>query len=143
MVREEEEPLEAAEALEILAQDAHPREAAEFYADAIRVLKNAAIVEEIPRLICRQGESLAKAGRMIEGETCYKDAIELAKKMFGEFDVRTAQIYLAFGRFLQTQKRKNEAKKCYALVLCTCPSRSRTDELPDAGCALQTSESVA
>lgn len=123
--RAEEEPLEAAEALETLAQvclgSSHPTEAEQLLGDAIRVLGGPAVAktEEIPRLMGMQADVLADINRTTEAEARHKEALALAVETFGESDARTANARAAFARFLRKQRRNNEASEQFALAVQT------------------------
>lgn len=111
LARQEESPTEAAEALEALAQEAHPAMAVELLEAAIGVLKekNVAKNDELFRLMGRQGDALAKAGHMEDGECLHNEAMRLAEEAYGKRDIRTAQTYAAFAAFLVDLNRKDEA----------------------------------
>jgi len=121
--RAEEEPLEAAEAFEALAQvclaSSRPTEAEQLLGEAIRLLKDPAVAksEEIPRLLSAQADVLAEIGRLTEAEARHKEAITLAEETFGENDTHSGTARTAFARFLRKQRRNSEATDQFKLAV--------------------------
>jgi tetratricopeptide (TPR) repeat protein len=113
--RSEEEPLEAAEAFETLATACAgvlpPADAVQLLQGAIDVLNGPAVakVDEIPRLLGKQAELLAQAGRMSEAEKRHRAAVASSTEAFGEQDPRTIEALENLRRFLENMEPKVEA----------------------------------
>ena len=121
--RVEEDPLEAAEAMESLAntclENSRQKEAQKLLGEAIHLLGSRATAksEEIPRLMVRQAQIQVKSGQADQSLVSFQNALIRAIEYFGEDDTRTADVHAAFARFLEDQKYYAEATEQYSLAV--------------------------
>ncbi|MEZ5589270.1 MAG: tetratricopeptide repeat protein [Gammaproteobacteria bacterium] len=117
--RVEENPQDALDALETLAQAVRPAEAESLLAEAIRLTQNPAIAKamEEPRLLILRAVALAQSGRSGEAEQLYRKAIERAKILYGKKAPVTAQAKAAYAEYLQQEERETEAENYYAAAV--------------------------
>ena len=64
-----------------------------------------------------RADALGASGRIPEAEQLYQQAIELTQTLYGDLDSHTAQIQVAFARFLAQQGRKIAAAQRCSLAV--------------------------